>query len=406
MSSLAAGSQPLGRDKVTVGTGEVAAALTWPSQRAEVDGVKVLLISPLDVFPPDDGGRRRIYSFVKGLAQRHEVAFVCPRIANRAAVDLALPIYEVNLPGPIYELFYPPFVLRLRQIMREERPDVLHLEFIWHGLHAVLARFPGHPILAVNSHNVEGDRFRQTGRRTWRLVSLYERWVLSRADRVFVVSDDDCRRFVDRGVDPAKMQVLPNGFDRHIFYPNPEARPRVLDALGLPADTRLLLFFGQFAYQPNREAIEALGREVMPRLDTSVTGHRLALVGKGLIPVVEAARTHPRILSVGRVDAIADYINAADVVLVPVQAGGGTRLKIIESIACGKTVVSTQVGAEGIDARLCGDHLRISRNWEEFAALTVEALNGPMWQEATQAFTDEYEWDSIVARLRYCEGTK
>jgi glycosyltransferase involved in cell wall biosynthesis len=101
----------------------------------------------------------------------------------------------------------------------------------------------------------------------------------------------------------------------------------------------------------------------------------------------------------GAVPEIAPYLNAADVVAVPVTSGGGTRLKVLESIACGTPVVSTALGAEGIDSATCDGLLTVVDGWDGFA----EALAAPHVKagNAPSGFLDMYSWASIVSRIEW-----
>ena len=97
---------------------------------------------------------------------------------------------------------------------------------------------------------------------------------------------------------------------------------------------------------------------------------------------------------------MAPYINAADAVAVPVRSGGGTRLKILESIACATPVVSTSVGAEGINRPACAPLLTVADDWDAFAA----ALAAPRDVKAGNVpgpFLDMYSWATIASRIEW-----
>jgi glycosyltransferase involved in cell wall biosynthesis len=102
------------------------------------------------------------------------------------------------------------------------------------------------------------------------------------------------------------------------------------------------------------------------------------------------------------VPKIEDYINASDVVIVPLISGGGTKFKIIQAVACGKPVVTTSIGAEGIDD--AGDWMRVTDDWEQFARLIVDLLSVPQDPslETLEQFRHDYSWEhttEMVVRL-------
>jgi glycosyltransferase involved in cell wall biosynthesis len=93
------------------------------------------------------------------------------------------------------------------------------------------------------------------------------------------------------------------------------------------------------------------------------------------------------------------HIKASDLVISPVTSGSGTRMKILESIACGKPVISTAFGAEGLNLELMDNQLFIATNWDQFAqkiALQTSKSGGILLNDA---FKKEYGWSNIVARI-------
>lgn len=166
-------------------------------------------------------------------------------------------------------------------------------------------------------------------------------------DRVTLCSEPDADRL--REVIPAAhdVAVVPNSVE----VSGPVVRPRSSDG------PLRLLFVGTFGYFPNLDAALFLCREVLPALrrkaDREIV---LELAGSGCSgPLIEAARAGGAILH-GYVDDLAPLYRTADVAIVPVRAGGGTRIKILEAFAYGVPVVATRLGAEGIDA-VDGEHL-------------------------------------------------
>ena len=221
------------------------------------------------------------------------------------------------------------------------------------------------------------------------------------ASRIFVVTDDDRASLVACGVQASKIDVIPNGVDSAKLHPDPAAAPHVRAELDLAAATRLLLFFGQLDYAPNRQALETIRQRLLPLLERR-GNFEIIVIGKGEASL-RAKYDHPRLRFLGLVDDLAPYINAADAVIVPVTSGGGSRLKILESIACGTPVVSTSIGAQGIDPAICGGLLRVTDDWEAFVRLALDAppALAAASREPPRSFLDEYEWHNIVSRLQF-----
>ena len=359
--------------------------------------MKIAMIVPYPIFPPDEGGRIRAYNLLKHLAAAgHDMLLLTPTSPPPPA-DLPVRFFETTTAGRRKQVFDPGFMLRAGKILKAERPDIVLSEFIWPAVHgAYLARRLGVP-LVLDAHNVEGNRFRSAGAPVWPLVAAYERLALRLATKILVVSEEDRERFTKRGVRAAKMQIVPNGVDPAVVHPDAEAGEAVRRELGIAAETKMLLFFGQLGYAPNQQAVRTIHDELLPRLDRSGTDYTFIVVGKNHESVARVD-SHPRLRFTGAVRAIAPYINAADAVAVPITSGGGTRLKILESIACATPVVSTSMGAEGIDRAACGGLLTIADDWDAFSA-TLAAPCDVKDGNVPAPFLDMYSWKNIVSRI-------
>lgn len=357
------------------------------------------MIVPYPIFPPDEGGRVRAYNLLKQLASEHEIVLFTPKSEANASNDLPIKIIEATPEGRRHQIIDAGFLRRAYDVARDERPDVVMSEYAWPGLHgAYLARRLRVPFV-YDAPNVEADRFRSTGSRVWPAVAAFERIVTRLATAVFTVSVEDSARFRKRGVPAKKLQVVPNGIDPSRVHPNPTAGADVRSALGIAPTTRMLLFFGQLGYAPNRDAVGTICDELVPRLDATGQDYVFVIAGKHG-EELRSFYVHPRMRFTGVVPDMTAYINAADAVAVPVTSGGGTRLKVLESVACARPVVSTTVGAEGIDVSACGEYLTIADDWDAFARALLaptRALSG----NVPAAFLDMYSWAGIVKRIQW-----
>ena len=97
---------------------------------------------------------------------------------------------------------------------------------------------------------------------------------------------------------------------------------------------KAVLFFGNLYYQPNAEALKIIYNEIVPRIDGKIA-YKIWIIGKGAPPDNIQKNRHPRVMLLGEKPDVYPYILASDLIIVPLVSGGGTRIKIIESIAAG-----------------------------------------------------------------------
>ena len=216
--------------------------------------------------------------------------------------------------------------------------------------------------------------------RRWRRL---HRWAAHRATATVVCSDLDARRSGLPGV-----RVLPNGYpppDRPVGHPLVSSPP-------------VVVFQGTLRYPPNADAARYLVDEVGPRLRALVPEVQIRLVGLAP-PTLAALNDPPTVIVTGQVPDIADELARADVIVIPLRYGSGTRVKILEAFAHRIPVVSTAVGAEGLDVR-SGTHLLVADRPADIAAacarlLTDAALRQTMVDQAHRLFLERYR-SSVV----------
>jgi glycosyltransferase involved in cell wall biosynthesis len=164
-----------------------------------------------------------------------------------------------------------------------------------------------------------------------------------------------------------------------------------------------LLFFGTLSYGPNADGLVWFCEQVLPRVRQSKPDVRLEVVGLDPPPRVTALGRLPGVQVTGFVPDIRPKLWSATMCVVPLLAGGGTRLKILEALAAGCPVISTTVGAEGLEL-MDGKHLLIADDPEEFARdvvalLESDALRHRLADAGRRAVAEKYDWQEIAPRL-------
>lgn len=321
---------------------------------------RLILISPHDVFPPRDGGERRIYLLTRELAKSYHVIYVGPFLADKKSVDLPVDIVEVFPNKAICKTFNISLIKTIRNLMKQNPEAEIRLEFPWLGINLL---FLGRRFI-LDEHNVEFLRFKRAGFKKWVIVYIYEFIICHMSKKIICVSQTDKDFFMKYfKLSRDKLEIVENPVDTSIFYPNSENNKKIRQELGMREDEKFVLFFGHLDNHPSVVALEAIINDILPCLEKRKIDYKLVICGKGDGKGLLRNLNHKNIIFKGLVDRIQDYINASDVVIVPLKSGSGTRMKILESLACGKRVISTSIGAEGLKEDKL---LEIEDDWGRF----------------------------------------
>ncbi len=215
---------------------------------------------------------------------------------------------------------------------------------------------------------------------------------LARFDRVYVCSEGDRLALLERRVGRAEVVVLPNTLPLPVTTPFPP-----------PGGSFTLLFVGTLGYAPNEDAVHDFCTSMLPRIqagaDRRVTLH---IVGAGAGPAVLRLGGQAGVEVIGAVPDVAPWYRDAHLAVVPIRAGGGTRIKVLEAFALRRPVVATTIGAEGIAAE-DGRHLLLADDPGSFATACLRLLHDPelaaqIAENAFDLFTRSYS-DDVLARL-------
>ena len=220
---------------------------------------------------------------------------------------------------------------------------------------------------------------------------LMERMLLPRFHRVFVASAFEAEE-VRRRTGFAGARVLPNIY--------PDRRPLEQSAAGGP---REILFVGTLIYPPNLDAVLYFCREIFPLIrrekGVSVVFH---IVGAGAPEGLDALKTKPGVKFMGYQEDLEPFYARAALVAVPLRAGTGTRLKILEAFALGRVVVSTSIGAQGLEVS-DGENILLADDPEAFAQACIEVMDHPeraarICAEALRLHRERYSAGALLRR--------
>lgn len=346
---------------------------------------KILVLSSFSIFPPYWGGASRVYNITKILAQKNKIWFVCndlhflkdskSRLSSMKEFSSNPNIQNhiVKVMGPKSQLLNVNVIREALRIIKKEKPDLIFANHLYSSINAIILKFlTGLPYI-LDEHNVEfllHERIHPKRKLSRMCLKMLEKLACKLASKVFCVSENDGQLFISRlGIKNNKIAVIPNGVDTEKFYPNESKNYEIKQKFHL-LDKKIILFFGKLDYLPNIEAVKIIHDEILPRIAKKITNAKFIIVGDN--PPLNFK--HDDILFTGLVDNIEEYINVSDIVICPLLSGGGTRIKILEALACGSTVISTTVGAEGINFNDYKDILLICDDWESFSNEIIHSL--------------------------------
>lgn len=219
----------------------------------------------------------------------------------------------------------------------------------------------------------------------------FERRVASQCSACITVSDEDASS-AQYLLEAGRVEVIPNGVDTTFFTPSESATIQ-----------SQLLFTGLMSYEPNVGAVRYFVAEILPLIRQEVPEATFRIVGARPTEAVQALASDSVIVH-GAVPDVRPYFESAMVVVVPVLQGGGTRLKIFEAAACGKAIVSSSLGAEGLKLRDSSE-LLLADTASQFASAVVrlckdEPLRRQLGRAARNASL-QYDWELIGVKFRH-----
>lgn len=283
---------------------------------------------------------------------------------------------------------------RIETLIARDSFDLIHCDQIHMAQYLIgRTRLP----IVLNEHNIESSLLQRVAkgqrnpllRRFYqcqqRKMETYERTACAASARVLTVSDMDRARLARLAPDAVSSVVI-NGVDTDYFRPT-ETAP------GPPA----LVFTGLMDWMPNVEGVIFFIKEILPYVRKAAPGVRFTIVGRDPVArLLRAANEETDVAVTGGVPDVRPWLAGASVVVVPLQSGGGTRLKILEAMAMGKAVVSTRIGAEGLDLE-DGLDICIADDPFKFAERTVTLLSdyaeaARVGQAARRRVVQSYDW--------------
>jgi glycosyltransferase involved in cell wall biosynthesis len=385
--------------------------------------LRILWVKANKILPAHSGGDIRSYQILRRLASIHELVFLSyycgerdteyeTELARQFPGSVCLCTGKRGLNSAWRGLDYllrvatpaPYAVSRFQSVRVQEklniwfegkRFDVAVCDFL-----DATVNFPSR--LAIPTilfqHNVESEIWRRHAvaecnpvkkllyQVEFKKMLSYEQTAVRKFHHIIAVSEHD-RHLMSGWTDSARITVVPTGVDLQQYRPGPISG--VVDPL--------VLFVGAMDWEPNVDAAEYFCRDIWPPIQAKVPGARFRIVGRNPVRRVQKLASSS-IEVTGSVPSIVDHLRESALVVVPLRVGGGTRIKIYEAMATGKAVVSTSVGAEGLDVHH-GQDIVLADGPIGFAEAVTALLQDVelrrCYERAAAALAAKYDWAAI-----------
>jgi glycosyltransferase involved in cell wall biosynthesis len=378
----------------------------------------LVFVSTRFLFPADSGGKIRTTQVLRGLkGGRFRITLLMP------ASDAERAIFEDDIDAVCDDLV--AWSHRAASLIPDSVRKVMWLfaalpvpvcadldvvaagvvaEVLGSGPDVVVFDFPHSAVLAPSAiqipsvlftHNIEAEIFKRhwhiagnpLHRAIWKSqyqkMLAFERQALAQFDAVIAVSNRDSEFFKNEyGVDTSES--IPTGVDTEFFAHN------------FPQDKKQVVFCGSMDWMANIDGIEFFHDEVWQGIRDRVPGATMKVVGRAPPDslVNRIAKLSPDWTFTGFVEDVRDHVSGADVFVIPLRVGGGTRIKAFEAMAMGCPVVSTSIGIEGLAVEdgvhyLCADD-RVELEGKVIDLLTNTDMSTSMSQAARTLVEEKF----------------
>lgn len=383
--------------------------------------MKILVISSFLPYPLFSGGHIRLYNIIKELAKKHTLTLVCEKRSYQTEKDIAeLKKYcdevvtverrkQWSLSNILRTGFSPfPFLLIghksdemkniVARLLHTKSFDVIHVETFY-----VIQNLPQTPLpVVLAEHNIEYlvyKRYAKTAPFFIRpllyfdvaKLAYWEEFFWHKATKLIAVSEEE-KKIMRR----EDVEVVSNGVDLERFK---------MKDLGLKNEKKekKILFIGDFKWIQNRDAVEWLIKEIWPELKSKINV-KLWIVGRKIPQEIRNLTNDTDIFfDENGLKETSEIFAKADILLAPIRVGGGTSFKILEAMASGIPVITTDLGKEGIDAK-DREELLIATTVEEIVDGVIDLLqNDVLYKKiannARIVIEQKYDWKLIVEKL-------
>lgn len=400
--------------------------------------MRILFLCLRCPYPPQRGDKIRSYHFIKQLSKRNNITLVffaesdadieavkylepfCERIEwvrfrpYFASINTALHCFS-RIPLQVHYWYSLQMQRKIDKLLNEQKYDLIHAQLFRMGQYVTKAKGIVKILdlcdsLALNlSRRAELDctpkRF--LVKLEEKRVRQYEVDIMQSFDRGTVVANFD-RDYLLKQDNSLNLSVVPMGVDLNYFHPNHNNTEKSTDSNDSPttvsSDTsKNLLFTGTMNYFPNSDAVIYFCNEIYPLIQRRYPDINFYIVGNKPTEQVSRLAENKGVVVTGYVPDIRPYFEKASVFVAPMRAGSGIQTKNLEAMAMDTPVVTTSIGAMGLEAEI-GKELLTADTPQDFADRVIHLIENPEIQQQVgsagrKRIQESYDWGVLVEKL-------
>jgi sugar transferase (PEP-CTERM/EpsH1 system associated) len=388
--------------------------------------MKILVLDEEFPYPLNTGKRIRSFNLLSRLAQKHELRYlaygtpnddsyqastnanmnpiaVASQIQKKAGIGFYYKL-AMNLLSPrpyiVTSHYSKLFQQEVNRQTEQFKPDAIICEWTPYGVFVESISSTKKIIVAHNIESTIWQRYYENERsllkrwytsKQYRKVMAFENEVVGWVDGVTTVSEKEAAviRQMRTGLN---VTVIDNGVDLSYF------QPTQTNLTG-----KKLVFTGSMDWRPNQDAVQYFADELLPVFKQQEPSIEATFVGRNPPEHINKLDGVDGITITGTVDDVRPYIDQASAYIVPLRIGGGSRLKILEAFAMKKPVISTTVGAEGLDVT-DGENILLADDPETFVKRVRQVLSDPdlarrLGANGRKLVEQQYGWDALAGKL-------
>jgi polysaccharide biosynthesis protein PslH len=361
--------------------------------------MKILMLCNKSPWPKREGGPIAMHAMISGLLQAGHTVKVLAANTNKYTVDpntipadfkenTQIEFVDIDLSLSIQGALYnflagksyhvsrfhtKAFAQKITEVLRKETFDIIQLEMLQMATYLDIIRKYSKAPVVLRAHNIEHKIWQRIAENCsnplkrlylnhlYRSLKRFEISILNKVDGIVAITPVDARNF-DRLSHSTNIISVPFGINLDTLPENPVQ----------PAEPSLF-HIGTMNWFPNEESIKWLMTQVWPQVSQRLPEIELHLAGR-YMPDWMLKLSIPRVIIDGEVPDVWEYMQRFSIMVVPLFSGSGIRIKIVEAMAAGKAIITTAIGAEGINYEN-GQHLIIAKDARSFTDAIVKVCN-------------------------------